>query len=267
MIDSHCHLDVFAKSGKLEDVIARAKEAGVTRMVTIGTDLSDWKLYSDIAAAHPGVIDWTAGLHPTELSDDWEEKLAALPSYFATKPHPVAIGEVGLDYYHLPKDKEEAARIAIRQKNAFRAQLEIALQLDCPLVVHARKSFADTVEMIDKSGIDWRKVVFHCFSEGAAEIRLLNDKGARGSFTGTVTYKNAANVLEAALAQGPDRLMIETDSPYLSPEPLRGKPCEPAYVAITARFIAEKMQIPPAELCAISHANAARFFGLSDVSL
>jgi len=262
MIDSHCHLNGFAKSGELESVIARAKAAGVDRMITVGTDISDWRIYAEMAAAHKGVVYWTAGLHPTELSDDWEDQIAVLPSWFAAEPRPVAIGEVGLDYFHLPKNKDEDEPIVERQKNAFRAQLEIAYQLDCPVVVHARKSFADAVAMIDASGVDWRKVVFHCYSEGPAEIRTLNAKGARASFTGTITYKNAANVLEAAIAQGLDRLMLETDSPYLAPEPLRGKRCEPALVKLTAEFLAGKMGLPVEKLCAVATSNTADFFNL-----
>jgi TatD DNase family protein len=262
MIDSHCHLDAFAKSGELEDVLTRAKNAGVDRMVTIGTSVSDWAMYANMTAAHQGVVYWTAGLHPTELSDGWEDQIAALPSWFATDPKPVAIGEVGLDYFHLPKNAAEAQSIVKRQKQAFHAQLEIALQLGCPLVIHARKSFADAVKMIDESGVDWRKVVFHCFGEGADEVRLLNEKGARASFTGTITFKNANKTLEAALAQGLDLLMLETDSPYLAPEPLRGERCEPAYVMLTAGFLADKMKLPVEKICASASVNALEFYNL-----
>ena len=263
MIDSHCHLDDFERSGELDAVLLRAREAGVSRMVTIGTSMADWPVYARMAAAHPGVINWTAGLHPTEVGDDWADQIATLASWFATEPRPVAIGEVGLDYFHLPKDPAKAAPLVARQKAAFKAQLEIALQLDCPLVVHARKSFADSVAMIDASGVDWRKVVYHCFSEGVPEVRLLNERGGRASFTGTITFKNGTSALEAAVAQGLDQLMLETDSPYLAPEPLRGSRCEPALVMHTARKFAVATGLPIEEINARASSNAASFFGLS----
>jgi TatD DNase family protein len=263
MIDSHCHLDGFERTGELDAVISRARDAGVDRMVTIGTSMADWPVYARIAVAHPGVVDWTAGLHPTELGDDWADQVATLASWFATQPRPVGIGEVGLDYFHLPKDPVKAAPMVVRQKAAFKAQLEIALQLDCPLVIHARKSFADAVAMIDASGIDWHKVVFHCFGEGVAEVRLLNDRGGRASFTGTITFKNGTTALSAAVEQGLDRLMLETDSPYLAPEPVRATRCEPACVMHTARRLALEMGLPVDELCARASRNAVSFFSLS----
>jgi TatD DNase family protein len=262
LIDSHCHLDEFEKSGELDAVLDRARAAGVAQMITVGTQMADWPVYARMAAKYPGVVYWTVGLHPTELGEDWEEALATLASWFATAPKPVAIGEVGLDYFHLPKDAALAAKIVENQKAAFKAQLEIALQLDCPVVVHARKSFADSVAMIDSSGVDWRKVVYHCFSEDVPEIRILNERGGRASFTGTLTYKNGKNVLAAALAQGIDKLMVETDCPYLAPEPLRGTRNEPANVVLTAEKIAREMGMETAELCRRVCANTRSFYGL-----
>lgn len=262
LIDSHCHLDEFEKNGELDAVIARAREKGVTQMITVGTSMADWPVYARMAVKYKGVVYWTVGLHPTELDESWEESVATLASWFATDPKPVAIGEVGLDYFHLPKDPDEAARVAEMQKAAFKAQLEIAFQLDCPLVIHARKSLADTVAMIDQSGVDWRKVVYHCFSENVDEIRLLNKRGGRASFTGTLTYKNGRNVLAAALAQGIDKLMVETDCPYLAPEPLRGTRNEPANVVITAEKIAREMGLETEQLCRRVCENTHSFYGL-----
>lgn len=263
MIDSHCHLDQFARSDELEAVLKRAEEAGVEKMVTMGTSIKDWALYAKIAAEHPGVVYWAAGLHPTEIEDGWEDQIAALTSWFATPPQPVAIGEIGLDFFHLPKDPAKATAIVTRQKAVLHAQLEIALQLDCPVVIHARNAFADTLNMIDASGIDWRKVVFHCFSEGPEEIRELNNKGGRASFTGTITYRNATNVLAAALAQGIDRLMLETDCPYLTPEPMRGKRNEPALLQLTAKWISDKMKLPLSVIDRTATENAERFFSMA----
>ena len=263
LVDSHCHLDDFARNGTLEAVIERARAAGVCRMVTVGTSPSDWSLYAKMAGEHPGVIYWTAGLHPTEVGEDWEDAVAGLASWWATEPRPVGLGEVGLDYFHLPKDPQKAAPLLARQKAAFTAQLEIAYQLGCPLVVHARRSFADVVAMIDKSGVDWKKVVFHCFSEGPDELRLLSGRGGRASFTGTVTYRNAANVLASALAQNPEKTMLETDSPWLSPEPLRGQENEPARVALTAEFLANALGLAPALFAEMTSRNAESFFDIT----
>jgi len=263
LFDSHAHLDTFARDGSLPEVLARAKAAGVCGIVTAGTTLADWPLYSRLAKEHPGYVHFAAGIHPTEIGADWEEALAALASFWATEPKPVALGEVGLDYFHLPKDRSQAEKTVSLQIEVFRRQLEIALQMDSPVIVHARQSFADCVAAIDATGIDWNKVVFHCFSEGPEEIRLLNARGGRGSFTGTVTYKNAAKTRAAALEQGMERLMVETDCPYLAPEPLRGKVCEPAHVAHTLAALARLLSMPEAELAEATTRNAERFFAIA----
>lgn len=266
LIDSHCHLSKFHRAGTLDETLARAEAAGVGAMITVGTSLEDWELYHRLAAAHPGRVYFTVGLHPTSVEDDWEDQLKALPTYFGTEPLPVALGEIGLDHFHLPKFPDEAAEVKARQVKAFRAQLSLAYQFDCPVVIHSRQAFAECVALIDESGVDWRKVVFHCFAEGAEEMRILNEKGGRGSFTGIVTYSNAsADPVRAALrAQGPDRLMVETDCPYLTPVPHRGKPNEPAYVEHTAQACAAQLGVTAEWLAERTTANARAFFGLHD---
>lgn len=260
--DTHCHLSVFERENRLESILENAANAGVSRMVTIGTDHQDWDLYRRLAARHPGRVWHTAGLHPCDVDEDWEEQLALLPSCFGETPSPVALGEIGLDYFHLPKHPDEAAEIRSRQVKAFRRQLEFAFQFDCPVVIHSRNAFADCVTMIDKSGVDWRKVVFHCFSEGEAEMAELVKRGGFGSFTGPITYKKAENLRAAARLQGLDRLMLETDCPYLTPEPVRGKPNEPAFLRHTADYAAQLFGVSTEELARITSANAARFYGL-----
>ncbi|MFW6353763.1 MAG: TatD family hydrolase [Verrucomicrobiota bacterium] len=264
LIDSHCHLAKFARAGTLDETLARAAAAGVERCITVGTSLEDWELYHRLAAERPGQVDFTVGLHPTSAEDDWEDQLKALPTFFGTDPQPVALGEIGLDHFHLPKYPDEAAEVKARQVRAFRAQLSIAYQFDCPVVIHSRGAFHETVALIEESGVDWRKVVFHCFAEGPGEMRILNEKGARGSFTGIVTYANkSADPVRAALrAQGLERLMVETDCPYLTPVPKRGEPNEPAYVAHTAAACAEQLGVAPVVLAEHATANTAAFFGL-----
>ena len=263
LIDTHTHLDSFARNGTLPGALQRAAEAGVEAMITIGTDTDDWTLYRDLAAEHKGRVHYTVGLHPCSVGADWAERVAQLDAFWSGALTPVALGETGLDRFHLPKDPGEAEKIIGWQKAAFAQQLALMKRLDCPLVVHSRGAFAECVAMLDAAGVDWRKVVFHCFTEGPAEMAELTERGGFGSFTGIITYKTAENVRAAALAQGLDRLMIETDAPYLTPVPLRGKPNEPAFVRHTAEFCAKEVfGVSQEELAEATTGNARRFFGL-----
>jgi TatD DNase family protein len=169
-----------------------------------------------------------------------------------------------LDRFHLPKDDAAAAeRIFAWQRSAFEKGLAIARGLDCPVVIHSRGAFAECVEMIDRSEVNWHKVVFHCFTEGEAEMAELTRRGAWGSITGIVTYKNADALRAAVKAQGLERLMIETDAPYLTPVPHRGKPNEPAFLRHTAEYCARQIfEVLPEKLAAITTRNARQFFGL-----
>lgn len=268
LIDTHTHLDSFARRGELPAVLDRAKAAGVEQMVAIGTDTDDWTLYRDLASQHAGRIYYTVGLHPCSVGEDWAERVGQIEGLWKSggggKVCPVALGETGLDRYHLPKDDATAAeRILGWQRAAFAEQLKIAGRLACPVVVHSRGAFRECVEMIDAAGFDWHRVVFHCFSEGPAEMAELSRRGGRGSFTGIITYKTTGGVREAALAQGLDRLMLETDAPYLAPLPHRGKPNEPAYLRHTADFCADLFGVSLNKLAEVTTANACEFFGLS----
>lgn len=265
LIDSHTHLESFARRGDLPAILERARAADLEALITIGTDADDWGLYRELAAAHPGMVRYTAGMHPCSVDERWEERFARLEDFWSGKggPLPVGLGEIGLDRFHLPKDDAAAAeRIFATQQAAFRAGLGLAKRLGCPVVVHSRGAFRESVEMIDASGVDWAKVVFHCFTEGPAEMAELNRRGGVGSFTGILTYKTAENIREAAKAQGLDRLMLETDAPYLTPMPHRGKPNEPAYLQHTAEYAATLFGVGYEELAARTTANTRRFFGL-----
>ena len=280
LIDTHTHLDSFARRGELDGVLARAREAGVGAMIAIGTGTDDWSFHREIARAHPGTVFYTVGLHPCSVDAGWEEAVAQIEGFWARghdaevapadrreqfprhDPLPVALGECGLDRFHLPKDPAEAEKVFAWQRAAFSAQLAIARRLGCPVVVHSREAFAACIEMIDASGVDWTKVVFHCFSEGPAEVAELVRRGGWASFTGILTYKNAAGVRSAAQGQGLDRLMVETDAPYLAPVPHRGQTNEPAYVRHTAEYAANLFGVSYARLADITTANARAFFGL-----
>ena len=266
LIDTHTHLESFVRKGQFADALQRARAAGVTMMITIGTSPDDWALYRDLAREHSGEIRFTVGLHPCSVESDWEKAVAQIESFWGpavADPRPVALGECGLDRFHLPKDPPEATRRFGWQRAAFAAQLAIARRLDAPVVVHSRGAFRECVEMVDASGVAWERVVFHCFTEGEAEITELTRRGGVGSFTGILTYKNADNLRAAARAQGLGRFMLETDAPYLTPMPHRGKPNEPAFVRHTAEFAAaEVFQVPFEELALNAAANARRFFRL-----
>lgn len=263
LIDTHTHLESFARRGELPAILARSREAGLEAMVTIGTDTDDWPLYRDLARAHRSFVHYTAGLHPCSVGEDWAGRVAQLEDFWGSDVRPVALGECGLDRFHLPKDDAaQAEQILGWQKAALAEQLKLAKKLGCPVVVHSRGAFAECVEMIDLSGVDWRKVVFHCFTEGPAEMAELVKRGGCGSFTGIITYKTAEAIRAAALAQGLERLMLETDAPYLTPVPHRGKPNEPAYLQHTAEFCAGVFGVSLEKMAEITTANAKRFFGL-----
>ncbi len=278
LIDTHTHLESFARRGELPAILQRARAAGLEVLVAIGTDTDDWSLYRDLAREHAGFVHYTAGLHPCSVGEDWAARVAQLEGFWGgarsldaleslqTRPeavfHPVALGECGLDRFHLPKEDAEAARVFGWQQAAFAAQLQLAKKLGCPVVVHSRGAFAECVAMVDASGVEWGKVVFHCFTEGAAEMAELMQRGGYGSFTGIISYKSAEAVRAAALAQGLDRLMIETDAPYLTPMPHRGKPNEPAYLRHTAEFCAGLFGVTQERLAEATTANARRFFSI-----
>ncbi len=289
LLDTHTHLESFARRGVLPDILSRAAAAGVGAMITIGTDTDDWTLYQGLAAEHRGKVHYTAGLHPCSVGEDWAERMGQLEAFWgrASRPDepsnpaahpedgrlshsletpcpcPVALGETGLDRFHLPKDDPAAAeRIFGWQRAAFAEQMKLAARSGCPLVVHSRGAFRECVEMIDAADFEWTQVVFHCFTEGPGEMTELVKRGGFGSFTGIITYKTAESIRAAVLAQGLDRLMLETDAPYLTPMPHRGKPNEPAYVRHTAEFCAQLFGVGLERLAEVTTANARRFFSL-----
>lgn len=266
LFDTHTHLESFARHGTLDGALQRARAAGLEAMITIGTSVDDWAVYRDLAHQHAGFVHYSVGLHPCSVDANWSAALAQVAAYWSgPAPAPVALGEIGLDRFHLPKDEAAAAQIFGWQRAAFAEGLVIARRIGCPIVVHSRGAFQECVEMIDASGVAWSRVVFHCFTEGPAEMAELTRRGGVGSFTGILTYKNADPIRAAAKAQGLGRFMVETDAPYLTPLPHRGKPNEPAYVRHTAEFAAERVfGIPFEELAAASTANARRFFGLRE---
>jgi len=264
LIDTHTHLETFERRSETAAVLDRALANGVERMISIGTGTDDWLIYRKLATNYSKRVYYSVGLHPCSVDDRWSEELADLEGFWQGEhTRPVALGECGLDRFHLPKDDPaKAEKIFAWQRSAFAAQLLVAARLRCPLIVHSRGAFAECVAMIDASGVAWDRVVFHCFTEGPLEMAELLRRGGRASFTGVITYKNAGAVREALLVQGLERLMLETDAPYLAPVPHRGKTNEPAYLRHTADIAAQLLGVSPAVLAERTSANAGAFFSL-----
>ena len=244
--DSHCHVPY---QGVDESVIADAAEAGVTRLVTVGTDAEQSRAAVEVAERHEGV--WaTVGLHP----HDAKHGVDTIVPLLGTSPKIVAVGECGLDYYydHSPRDA---------QRQAFAAQVQLAHQHGLALVIHTRDAWDDTFAILRAEGVPER-TVFHCFTGGPDEARRALDAGACLSFSGIVTFK-AAGVLRQAAALTPlDRLLVETDSPYLTPVPHRGKPNTPAFGPLVGAAVAAAKGVSDETVEAATWATAARIFDL-----
>lgn len=253
LFDSHCHLTSDAFDDDREAVLARAREAGVERLVTIASDADDADAALAWARSHPGV--WsTAGVHPHEAVKATPATLERVRALL-DDPGVVAVGECGLDFYY-----DNAPREA--QFAAFRAQVALAAESGLPLVVHCRDADADMLAEFDAGAADVTGVL-HCFTGGDALLERALDAGWYVSFSGIVTFKRFDGA--ARVRRVPDdRLLVETDAPYLAPVPLRGRRNEPAFVAHTAAAVAGIRGTTVEALTALTAANAARFYGLGE---
>jgi TatD DNase family protein len=261
VIDSHTHLDTYTPE-ELHGVIARMTAAHV-RAISIGTHPEDWSPIAEIAAAHPAeVLGYTVGVHPTEIKPDWKSQLAALETFLGDHK-PLAIGEIGLDFFKLEENPDRLS-IVERQRKMLAAQLEVAKAAHLPLVIHSRGSgaFDEVVAAIDGAKLDWTKIVFHCFSEASERMRQLNSRGGRASFTGVITFKNAHITRETLAAQPKELLMVETDCPFMTPEPHRGEKNEPANVVWVLKKAAEVLELPEDVLATQTYRNTQEFFRL-----
>ncbi len=242
-VDAHCHLPDDAAA----ELVAEAAEAGVTTMVTVGCDRASSVEALAIAGRIPGVHA-TVGLHPHEA----RHGVDTIRGLFAGPVRPVAVGECGLDYHydHSPRDE---------QRIAFAAQVALAHELGLPLVIHTREAWDDTFDILDAEGVPER-TIFHCFTGGPDEARRCLDRGAYLSFSGIVTFKGAPEVAEAAALTPADRVLVETDSPYLAPVPHRGRRNRPAWVTAVGAFVAELRGVPVEEVRDRTRANAYAAF-------
>jgi TatD DNase family protein len=255
LIDSHAHLDDARFSEDRPGMIQRAWDAGVRRIVTIGTGSGPDDMGCGIPIAEK--YDWihtSLGIHPHDAANAVERHFE-LMKQLAANPKVVAIGETGLDYHydHAPRETQRAV---------FQRQLEIASDLDLPVIVHTRNADTDTEDLLRRFAP--RRGVLHCFTSGAALADAALEIGFMVSFSGIATFPNAKDLLPVIRNVPSDRILIETDCPYLAPVPHRGKRNEPAYVADTARFIAKIRDIDVEQLEAETCSNYSRLFSLED---
>jgi TatD DNase family protein len=253
MIDSHCHLTDPRLFSQLDDVLARARAAGVTRIITIGTGPSDNRAAIELCRNHSN-IHCAIGIHPNychEISFDALGDLRELQY----DPSVLALGEMGLDYHYEFADRA-------RQGEFFEAQLALAIDIGRPVVIHCRDAVDDCLAILH--GFAPVPAVFHCFTGTPDEARRILDAGYVLGFTGAITFKKSDELRQAVRNTPKDRLLVETDAPYLSPEPMRKvKANEPAFVVHTAAVVAEQWGIDVAEVDRITTENVERFFRLS----
>ena len=254
LIDAHAHLDATQYEADRDEVIARARAAGIRQMIAVGQwhAPGDFGGAFDLAARYPGLFYATIGIHPHEVAKVPPEDWATLEE-LAARPETIAVGETGLDYHYdySPRDV---------QRRWFRHQIELATRLGKPVVVHTREADDDTAAILRETQPP--SGVIHCFTGGPERAQAYLDLGLHISVAGVLTFKNAEDLREAVRIIPLERLLIETDCPYLAPIPFRGKRNEPAHVKLVAEKVAEVKGLSVEEVAAATTANARRFFGL-----
>jgi TatD DNase family protein len=262
--DTHAHLDYKDFAGDFPQVLERAQAAGITRLISIGTDMESSRRAIQLAEAHDGIYA-VAGWHPNDAVQAPADIRPALRE-FAKHPKVVALGETGLDYYRLPSTKGGTAAedepIKQRQADIFRQHLEVAAETGLNCVIHQRGNcFADTLAIMkpfaDPEGVRGQ---FHCFAGTVAEMRQVLAMNSLVSFTGIATFKNGQNVRDVIAAVPQGKFMLETDCPFLAPVPYRGKRCEPAYVKEIAETVAQGRGCSLEELSRETCGTAREFF-------
>ena len=252
VIDSHCHLDFPDFAAELDAVVARAKAAGVERMTTISTRVANGAVYQAIAERFADVY-FTIGTHPHQAAEEPDTDAAAIRR-FAAHRKCVAIGEAGLDYHYDYAPRDVAERV-------FRAQIALARELDLPLVIHAREADEDVARiLVDEMARGKFAAVLHCFTSSRALAETGLELGLYISFSGVLTFKGAGALREIARDAPLDRVLVETDAPFLAPVPHRGARNEPAFVVSTARVLAETKGVSFEQISAATRANTLALF-------
>ena len=267
-VDNHCHLELergadgahaamergpTTENRHVLDQLAAARGAGVVALVTVGTDAQSSRSGLELAARHDDVHA-TAGLHPHDAIDGTDELRRVVDEAIEAGRGPVAIGECGFDFHydHSPRDV---------QRVVFAEQVRLAHELDLPLVIHTRAAWSETFELLDAEGVP-RRTVFHCFTGGPEEAEGCLQRGALLSISGIVTFPSAQDVRDAVALAPIDRLMVETDSPYLAPVPYRGRTNVPAYVGLVGAEVARVKDLPIDAVATSTTAAAAAFYGI-----
>ncbi len=252
LIDSHCHLDYLARDGDLEEIVGRARRAGVSAMVTICTKLSEFDTVRSIAQRYPEVS-CSVGVHPHEAEQEGQESPDRLRE-LAKLPEVVGIGETGLDYFYEHSPRES-------QQRSFRSHIAAARETGLPLIVHTRDADADTVAIL-REEVEAGAVtgVIHCFSAGPELAEAALELGFYIGVSGIMTFKKAEELRETLRRVPLERLLVETDAPYLAPVPQRGKQNEPAFVVHTAAALAELKAVETGELAAVTTSNFYTLF-------
>jgi TatD DNase family protein len=281
LVETHAHLDYPDFANDLNDVLRRAADAGVTRIITIGTSIESSRRAIDLAEKYPAVFA-VIGVHPTYVEEAGDDVITPLRE-LAKNPRVVGIGETGLDYHELPSEKvakekqvqvmsalrtetDEEIEAQIRdgaykskQASLFQQQLDLAVELGLNAVIHQRDAWEDTLKIMQPYTGKLRGV-FHCFGGSLDQANEVLDLDHLVSFTGIVTFKNGAAVREVAAQIPLWKFMVETDCPYLAPVPFRGKRCEPAYTRIVAETIAAAREVPLKEIAEATTETAEKFF-------
>jgi TatD DNase family protein len=281
LVETHAHLDYPDFAHDLDAVLRRADEAGVTRIITIGTSIESSRRAIEMAEKYPAIYA-AIGVHPTYVEEVEEDVFTPLRE-LAKNPRVVAIGETGLDYHQLPsekvaKEKQVQVMTALRtetdeeieaqirdgaykskQASLFQQQLDLAVELELNAVIHQRDAWEDTLKVMQPYTGKLRGV-FHCFGGSLDQANQVLDLDHLVSFTGIVTFKNGAAVREVAAEIPLWKFMVETDCPYLAPAPFRGKRCEPAYTRIVAETIAAAREVPLEEIAEATTETAEKFF-------
>lgn len=252
LIDTHCHLDFPELAGDLPGVRARAEAAGVGRMITISTRVDKYDVYRSIAEEADNVW-FSVGTHPHQAHEEPDVTAAELAA-LASHPRCVAIGEAGLDYHYDRSPRDVAARV-------FRTHIEAARRTGLPLVIHSREADDDMAAILrDEMGKGAFKALLHCFTASRMLAETGVELGLYVSFSGVLTFKNSQNLRDIARDLPIDRVLVETDAPFLAPAPFRGKPNQPAYVAETAKVLGETKGVGSEEIALRTTANALRLF-------
>lgn len=256
LIDTHCHLADSRLRGELDAILARAADAHIDAIVSVGaiSSIETDRFTVEIAERHANIYA-AVGVHPHDARDCDATRLAELRA-LARSPKVVAIGESGLDFHYMHSP-------AAAQEDALRRHLELASELGLPIVIHCRDAEERIAAIVREAGMPARGGVIHCFTGNAAAVHEFAALGFHISFSGIVTFKSARGLREAAPIVPDDRVMVETDAPYLAPEPYRGKRNEPALVRRTLEVLAQIRGVDPEHLAEITSANARRLFRLS----